>query len=153
MCAAYMSMHTRVRIDAACESVRCLSFDDQLLKNSYRLLTCRHRPHLLSRDRGTRRNLSVGCLQTPPSNTSSVGVQSVFHVGGSSPAELPITVSNIFSFTSGSAVCGVTPQLISKFGASLNLRCPNNYINFIISRCCFTQDCDQNLLKHRLLSV
>ncbi|KAL3133900.1 hypothetical protein ABBQ32_008355 [Trebouxia sp. C0010 RCD-2024] len=116
-----MSMHTKVRIDAACGWVRTLQFDGRALSSRYRVLTCRQRSILRSSDRGTCPNPRVRCLQIPPSNTSPVGVQNVFQLGGSNLIDLPITVSTIFNIASGSAVCGVTPQLISKFGLPAEL--------------------------------
>ena len=131
-----MSMHTNVRIQAAYAWVRPSHFDGQVLKSRYRLLTCQQRSILPSSDRGTHRNPLVGCLQVPPNNTSPVGVQNVFQLGGSSPTDLPVTVSSIFSFASGSAVCRVSPQLISKFGERLNLSCCGNCTDINLASLC-----------------
>ena len=112
----------RLCIETAGWDVRLLN--SPVPKRRSPLSLCRQRPCLLPSDHGTFRKLQVRCLHSPRANTSSASVQSIFELGRSHHRDLPTTLSKIFSFASGSARCDVTPQLITKFGESLNSSVP-----------------------------
>lgn len=79
--------------------------------------SCLCTPRLsLSSDQHTFRQLQVRCSQLQRANTSSACVQNIFELGKSHHNDLPSSLSSLFSLASGSATCGVTPQLIRKFG-------------------------------------
>ena len=84
-----------------------------------RCCLCRRRPCLLSSDQHTFRQ--VRCSQLQRADTTSACLQNIFELGSSHHSDLPRSLSSLFSLASGSATCGVTSQLIRKFGESLSL--------------------------------
>lgn len=111
----YMSMHLRC-IDTAGRDVGQI----RTFVSTARSCLCTRRPCLLSSDQHAFRQ--VRCSQLQRAITSSACVQNIFELGKSHHSDLPRSLSSLFSLASGSATCGVTSQLIRKFGESLSFQ-------------------------------
>ena len=83
----------------------------------------RPRPYLIckSPDRIVYRRRQSRCLHNTIASTLPASAKDIFQLAGLPHSDLPLTVSRIFSFSSGSAACVVTPELITKFGAGVEM--------------------------------
>lgn len=109
----YMSMHLRC-IETGGDVRQTRTF-----VSTARSCLCTRRPCLLSSDQHAFRR--ARCSQLQGANTSSACVHNIFDLGKSHHSDLPKSLSSLFSLASGSATCGVTSQLIRKFGTSMSL--------------------------------
>ena len=88
-------------VESAIVDVRL--FGNRVAKARFCIIPHRQQPDLLPSDQRTFRQLRVRCSQLPRAITSSASLQNIFELGRSDHADLPISLSSLFSVASGSS--------------------------------------------------